>query len=119
MARVLPHNNRRCVAPPGELRPGSGKPVIVSSIMRSGTHLLIDLLLNNFPAYRRMPLYVDLDHALASGLTAADLLHGGCYVMKSHHPNVRYAAAAQAELEELAAAAFIPETEVKKSIVWR
>ena len=44
---VLPFTNPRVVAPPGT--PGHhGRPnLIVATPMRSGTHILIDLILNN------------------------------------------------------------------------
>ena len=36
--------------------------------MRSGTHVLIDCILNNFARYRRRPLYIDLDQFVGQGL---------------------------------------------------
>lgn len=107
LARLLPHNNARCVAPPGRPSPGTGRPVIVPSLMRSGTHVLIDLILNNFTAYRREPLYVDLDHYLASP-GAIDLLSAsGSYVLKTHYPGVNYSSAALSDLQRLAEASLI------------
>lgn len=107
LSKLIPHNNARCVAPPGTICPSEGKPILVPSLMRSGTHILIDLLLNNFPAYRRRPLYVDLYHYIAGGGTAEKLKRGGCYVIKTHYPNSHYPDAALAALKELAADAFI------------
>lgn len=107
LAALLPHNNARCVAPPGKIRPGVGRPVLVASLPRSGTHLLIDLLLNNFPACKREPLYVDLYHYLAQGGTVDELKRGGCHVIKAHFPDARYPESAVSALKELAAHAFI------------
>lgn len=86
VAKLFPHNNKRCVAPPGMIRRSEGSPIIVSSLMRSGTHLLIDLLLNNFPEYRRSPLYIDIDRYLTSELPVDDVFACGRYVIKSHFP---------------------------------
>jgi hypothetical protein len=107
LARLLPHDNVRCVAPPGKICPAEGKLILLPSMMRSGTHILIDVLLNNFPAYRRRPLYVDLFHYLARGGKAEELKRGGCYVIKTHYPNTYYSADALAALKELAADAYI------------
>lgn len=107
VSNLLPHNNQRCIAPPGIIRPAGGKPILVPSLMRSGTHVLIDLLLNNFPAYRRTPLYVDLDHYLARGHSLDALKQGGSYVIKTHYPNSAYTAEATAALEDLIHNAFI------------
>ena len=90
VSRLLPHNNHRCIAPPGIIGPAGGKSIIVPSLMRSGTHVLIDLLLNNVPGYRRAPLNVDLDHYLAGKNSLDALNRCGSYVMKSHYPNFAY-----------------------------
>ncbi|WP_221030576.1 hypothetical protein [Actomonas aquatica] len=87
LGRVLPPINRRCVTPPGELRPRPGRPILVASLMRSGTHLAIDLILNNFAAYRHNPLYLDLDGYLLDGRAREPLLACGAYVAKTHHPH--------------------------------
>ncbi len=106
-SRLLPHNNPRCTAPPGSIVKGPGRPVLVPSLMRSGTHVLIDLILNNFSAYRRSPLYVDLDHHLLRGGTAGDVLAGGSYLLKSHHPGTPHLESQAGALREIAAAAFV------------
>ena len=45
--KKLPHNNKLTVCPPGNLPRGEGKSILVPSIPRSGTHLLIDSIINN------------------------------------------------------------------------
>lgn len=62
IARILPFHNRRTVCPPGRLQAtGATEPfLLVASLPRSGTHLSIDAVINNFPPYRRSPLYLDL-----------------------------------------------------------
>jgi hypothetical protein len=87
---VLPYQNTRIVAPPGRLTPGDRPALVVATPMRSGTHILIDLLLNNLPAYRRQPLYADLDqfcrHARRTeAVTVAPADFRG-YVVKTHYP---------------------------------
>jgi hypothetical protein len=55
-------------------------------MMRSGTHLLIDLLLNNFAVLKKSPLYVNLDMFVHSGQRIAQLYDAGGYVIKTHFP---------------------------------
>lgn len=109
-SRLLPHDNGRCVAPPGRLPQGAAPPVVVASLMRSGTHLLIDLILNNFAAYRHTPLYVDADAWFRAGNPPSDLASlEGC-VVKTHFPQLRDGAsgpAAEAALDRLATRAVV------------
>jgi len=79
------------VAPPGKLKTtrDGAAIVLVPSIMRSGTHLLIDSILNNISVYRRRPLYIDLDQYVISGLDPNDILLAGPYVVKTHFPQVQ------------------------------
>ena len=89
---VLPFNNPRVVCPPG--RPGhyGRRNIIVATPMRSGTHLLIDMILNNIPAYRTRPLYIDLDQCLSPRqLSGPDPFFGQIgpqsgHVLKTHLP---------------------------------
>jgi hypothetical protein len=87
---VLPFTNPRVVAPPGRVRPGGRPNLIVATPMRSGTHILIDLILNNLPAYRRRPLYVDLDQCMKQSRPGQDLVApltpDAGYVVKTHLP---------------------------------
>ena len=63
--RVLPYENARVVAPPGVPVTQDRPNIVVATPKRSGTHVLIDILLNNLPAYRRRPLYVEPRQVLA------------------------------------------------------
>ena len=107
IAEFLPPNNARCIAPPGQIIAASGRPILVPSLMRSGTHILIDLILNNFPAYRRQPLYVDLDHYLLADPAADAVLRGGCYVLKTHAPNFPLSERGQEALRQIAEKSYI------------
>ena len=92
ISKLIPPDTKRTVAPPGKLRP-SANPlplVVVAAFPRSGTHVLIDLILNNFPAYRRVPLYVNLDEYLLQGLDVDDLIQKGGYVVKTHYPEKHF-----------------------------
>jgi hypothetical protein len=49
---LLPFTNPRVVCPPGTVT-AQGRPnIIVATPMRSGTHILSDMILNNIPAYQ-------------------------------------------------------------------
>jgi hypothetical protein len=106
-SRLLPHNNRRCVAPPGPLPRGKGRPIVVASLMRSGTHLLVDLILNNFPAYRRSPLYVDADALFRSSGGGGGLAEVGSCIVKTHFPQLPAESAAEQALADLATQALV------------
>jgi hypothetical protein len=88
LSQKIPPDNPKTVCPPGKLQPSAvACPlVVVASFPRSGTHLLIDLILNNFPAYRREPLYVNLDEYIRQGLDVEELIRIGGYVVKTHYP---------------------------------
>ncbi len=91
IGRILAHNNQRCVCPPGVPSAGEGPPIVVASLMRSGTHLLIDSLLNNCSVLRRSPLYIDLDQLLSRSTPeeALSLIkRSGAYVVKTHYPQL-------------------------------
>jgi hypothetical protein len=90
LSRLIPHNTRCVVAPPGRLRDaGPGEIVLVASLMRSGTHVLIDCILNNFARYRRRPLYIDLDQFVGQGFAWRQLAErAGPYLVKTHFPQV-------------------------------
>lgn len=89
---IFPHNNVRCVSPPGRIRSAPGLPLVVPSLMRSGTHLVIDLVLSNFPEYRRNPLYIDADRYFESDHPLELLRDCGSYVIKTHYPQQPLAA---------------------------
>jgi len=94
VTRWLPSENPRTVCPPGRLRPGGGaRPsVIVASMARSGTHLLMDAVFNHFPAYRRRPLYLDLLLCEWQDRMPGRALLEQCpgYVVKTHYDGVVY-----------------------------
>jgi hypothetical protein len=81
--------------------------VVVASFPRSGTHLLIDLILNNFPAYRRRPLYVNLDEYLREGMDVEELIRAGGYVLKTHYPEATFSASNAEAYERIFAEAII------------
>ncbi|MBN8429463.1 hypothetical protein JF535_01240 [Microbulbifer salipaludis] len=89
---LIPFNNPRVVCPPGPLPTASGKPIIVASIMRSGTHIAIDMLLNNFPSIANSPLYLDADQFFRSKNNREKYLQGnleiGHCVVKTHYPQL-------------------------------
>lgn len=122
---VLPFTNPRVVAPPGT--PGQhGRPnLIVATPMRSGTHILIDLILNNLPAYRTRPLYVDLDQCLKQARPGRDLLGGVAadagHVLKTHYPVGVPAVAADPRLDVLVRQGIVlaihrPRADILKSL---
>ena len=77
------------MCPPGELpSPKENPTIVVASIMRSGTHLLIDTLFNNFTEYRNAPLYIDLDEWIRTGGTLAELKGLTGVIIKTHYPQV-------------------------------
>ncbi|WP_202261166.1 hypothetical protein [Rhodovulum sulfidophilum] len=82
--RILPFSNGRVVSPPGAIGHHERRCIVVATTMRSGTHVMIDLLLNNLPAYRNRPLYIDLDQHLRRGEMPVDPQAG--YVVKTHYP---------------------------------
>jgi hypothetical protein len=91
LGRILRHDNRRCVCPPGSLSAAPGRPIIVASMMRSGTHLLIDSMLNNCTTIRRTPLYIDLDQLLLQHTpeeALALIKQAGAYLVKTHYPQL-------------------------------
>jgi glycosyltransferase involved in cell wall biosynthesis len=107
-SKLLPHVNRRTTCPPGRLRNGTGPLVIVASLRRSGTHLLIDTILNNFDSYRRRPLYVNLDALLDDHDRLEELRHKGGYVVKTHYPSDSMASPRRTDrVAELAAHAVV------------
>lgn len=54
--------------------------------MRSGTHIMIDLILNNFAMYKGSPLYINLDMVLHFGAKVHDVTQAGGSVIKTHFP---------------------------------
>lgn len=83
-SKVLPFENSRVVSPPGAIGHHQRRCIVVATPMRAGTHVMIDLLLNNLPAYRVKPLYVNLDRYLRRGDMSVHPQAG--YVVKTHYP---------------------------------
>ena len=87
---VVPFTNPRVVCPPGRIRPQDRRNIIVATPMRSGTHILIDLILNNLRDYRNNPLYVDLDQCRKQRGPGNDLLADitpkAGHLVKTHMP---------------------------------
>ena len=103
LSEKIPPSTPQTVCPPGKLQPSAEKRslVIGASFPRSGTHLLIDLILNNFPAYRREPLYVNLDEYISQGLDVEELIQTGGYVVKTHYPESTFSAENHAAYERV------------------
>jgi hypothetical protein len=86
---MVPHANRRTVCPPGDVGASTNKSsdlpnVLIITEMRSGTHLLIDLVLNNFPVFKTAPLYLDLDQWLDDERPPSSLKSIRGKVIKTH-----------------------------------
>jgi len=116
---ILSHDNRLTVCPPGRIRPGSGyKTILVPSVMRSGTHMLIDLLLNNFKQYKRVPLYVNLDAVLDDNSVVNKLIECGGYIVKTHFPQIGYSDTRNKVLEKIVRRSYIisPQREIQEII---
>ncbi len=80
----------KVVAPPGKLsKKGGGRPIVVASFPRSGTHLLIDAILNNFPNYAGSALYLDFDQMSHPEFVqrSYDHCHDKSVVVKTHYPH--------------------------------
>ncbi len=109
---LLPFTNPRVVCPPGRVQVRGRPNIMVATPMRSGTHILIDLILNNLPAYRARPLYVDLDQCAKQGRPDNDLLGAltprSGYLLKTHMPlNVPETMVADPRVETLVAEACV------------
>jgi hypothetical protein len=99
----LPHDNPKTVCPPGKIPLGPQPPILVSSLMRSGTHLVIDLLLNNLRPYRNEPLYVDFDHFVYDLGDPAELMKAGSCIIKTHVQQRSFDEPTRQRLKQLAA----------------
>lgn len=95
--------DRPCVTcPPGIPGAANGTPhVVVAAQMRSGTHLLIDLILNNFPVYRESPLYLDLERYRLSDLETSRIPDLRGLVIKTHCPHASDRLEAARDIEPL------------------
>ena len=89
--------------------------------MRSGTHLLLDSLFNNFSALRRSPLFLDFDAYQRQTLPPAPLKSINGVVIKTHFPETPLAEPYASTLAALAPRALVlmprrPTTEIRKSL---
>jgi hypothetical protein len=89
--------------------------------MRSGTHLLLDALFNNFPALRRRPLFVDFDACERAGRSTEPFATINGVTIKTHYPQVELTGPYLSALTSVAARAFIltprrPAAEIRKSL---
>ena len=120
-SKLLPHDTASTTCPPAQLVSGGGPVIIVASLMRSGTHLLLDTLFNNFPGLRRAPLFLDLDAYERKGLPVAPLTSVKGMIVKTHYPETPLAASYAEALQTLASRAivYIPRRsseEVRRSL---
>ncbi len=87
---ILPFMNPRVVCPPGTPAHNGRPNIVVATPMRSGTHLMIDLLLNNISEYKVKPLYIDLDQCYKQSGSQRDLVAGiesdAGQILKTHLP---------------------------------
>jgi hypothetical protein len=89
--------------------------------MRSGTHLLLDALFNNFPALRRRPLFVDFDACERAGRSPEPFTSVNGVTIKTHHPQVELSGPYSSALNSVAARALVltprrPAAEIRKSL---
>lgn len=98
MLRFLKPDTPAVCCPPGPLPVADqSSHVVVASLMRSGTHLAIDMLLDHFATYRQRPLYTNLDAFLRAGMSLEALSAAGGMVIKTHCPQADEGADRQAE----------------------
>lgn len=120
-AKILPHDTTCTTCPPGSLVSSETPLIIVPSLMRSGTHLLLDSMFNNFPALRRKPLFIDLDAYERAALPVGPLARINGAIIKTHHPQTPLAGPYLEALKNLAQRAFVisprrPATQIRKSL---
>jgi hypothetical protein len=84
--KLLPHNTKTTTCPPAPLVSGEGPLIVVASLMRSGTHLLLDSLFNNVPKLRRKPLFVDFDAYERGRMPVEPLQSVRGMIIKTHYP---------------------------------
>lgn len=102
ISAVIPPFTHLTCSPPARIRPREGVPILVPSLKRSGTHLLIDTVLNHFPPYRQRPLYIDFDRYALQHKPMDRVISCGAYVIKTHYPQQALPAEAEAALATLA-----------------
>ncbi len=105
-SKLFPHDTEKTTCPPAPLVSG-GPLIIVPSLMRSGTHLLLDSLFNNFPVLRRTPLFVDFDAYERQALPATPLSFLTAVTIKTHFPETPLSEPYASRLAALASRALI------------
>lgn len=105
-SRLFAHDTEKTTCPPAPLVSG-GPLIIVPSLMRSGTHLLLDSLFNNFPMLRRTPLFVDFDAYQRQALPSEPLNFLTAVTIKTHFPETPLAEPYASRLASLASRALI------------
>ncbi len=88
-SRIITAEAARISAPPGTIIRGGYRNIVLATPMRSGTHIAMDLIMNNLPRYRRRPLYINLDTLLLRDLARDTLYDAAGYVVKTHFPSGR------------------------------
>jgi hypothetical protein len=106
-SRLLPHDSKKTTCPPAPLVSGDGPTIIVASLMRSGTHLLLDALFNNFRGLRRTPLFLDFDAYERGSLPVAPLSGITGVIIKTHFPETPLARAYSVNLSRIASRAIV------------
>ncbi|HZV33215.1 MAG TPA: hypothetical protein VFB72_01460 [Verrucomicrobiae bacterium] len=120
-SKVLPHDTQNTTCPPAAVVCGEGPVIIVCSIMRSGTHLLLDSLFNNFPTLRRAPLFIDFDAYERGSLPLEPIVGVTGAIIKTHYPQTPLKPAYAAALAEIASRAVVfkptrPANQVRNSL---
>lgn len=120
-SHLLPHDTTKTTCPPAPLVSGEGPLIIVCSLMRSGTHLLLDAMFNNFPMLRRRPLFVDFDAYERGSFPVSAFASATGMVIKTHYPQTPLAAEYASTLRALAERAFVlrpmrEESQVRRSL---
>lgn len=120
-SRLLPHDTHYTTCPPAPLVSGEGPVIVVSSIMRSGTHLLLDSLFNNFPAFRRVPLFIDFDAYERASLPLEPMMTVKGVIIKTHYPQTPLKPAYASALAKIAARSVVftptrPAAQVRTSL---
>jgi hypothetical protein len=120
-SKLLPHDTQHTTCPPAAVVSGEGPVIIISSIMRSGTHLLLDSLFNNFPTLRRVPLFIDFDAYERASLPLDPMSAVTGVIVKTHYPQTPLKPAYAAALAAMAGRSVVftptrPATQVRHSL---
>jgi len=121
--KVLRFENPRVVSPPARVANVPLKNILVATPMRSGTHLMIDLILNNIAEYRRTPLYTDFDaccRQFDSSPHFLDELTGNSgTIIKTHFPITKHGLRFHEKLQTLSESAIVITVKRDKNQVFQ